>query len=73
LKSAPGAVEFENAGRISRDCALHCIMVRRTINAMKETIYRIWPPAVLACGAIATAAWVTLLSYGLFELGGLAF
>jgi hypothetical protein len=33
----------------------------------------VWPTAFLAVGLIATMAWVGLLGYELFKLGGLAF
>ena len=35
--------------------------------------HRVWPPTGLAIGVVATAVWVSLLSYGLFELGELVF
>jgi hypothetical protein len=40
---------------------------------MANMFHQVWPPAVLAIGAIATAAWIGALGYGLFELGGMAF
>jgi hypothetical protein len=33
----------------------------------------VWPTAFLAVGLIATIAWIGLLGYELFKLGGLAF
>lgn len=30
--------------------------------------HRIWPPAAIAIGLIATVAWMGLLGYGLFQL-----
>jgi len=33
----------------------------------------IWPPVVVALGFGLTAAWTSLLGYGLFQIVGLAF
>jgi hypothetical protein len=35
--------------------------------------HRVWPPTLIAFGVVATGAWISLLSYGLFELGELVF
>ncbi len=34
---------------------------------------RVWPPTAIAVGLIATAAWISSIAYGLFELLELAF
>ena len=36
--------------------------------AVYALLHQIWPPAVMACGLALTAAWVSLLGYGLVSL-----
>jgi hypothetical protein len=40
--------------------------------AVEPFLQRIWPPAALACALGLTAAWVSLLGYGLVSLIELA-
>jgi hypothetical protein len=43
--------------------------VRSFISVWPSIFDRVWPQAVLAAGLSATAAWIGLLAYGIFELG----
>jgi hypothetical protein len=42
--------------------------VRSLISIWPSIYYRVWPQAALAAGLTATAAWIGLLAYGIFEL-----
>jgi len=51
-----------------------CLRVQSLMAGVGVMNFReIWPTAFLAVGLIATIAWVGLLGYELFKLGGLAF
>lgn len=36
-------------------------------------LHQVWPPTILVIGLVATVGWISLLGYGLFELGELLF
>jgi hypothetical protein len=40
---------------------------------MLKLFHRVWPPAALAVGLIATMAWIGVLGYELFKLSALTF
>lgn len=42
------------------------------VKAVDPFFQRIWPPIGIACGVGLTAAWVSLLAYGVFALIELA-
>jgi len=44
-----------------------------TVARPNPHLRNIWQPAVLAFGLGLTAAWISLLGYGLFQIVGLAF
>jgi hypothetical protein len=44
-----------------------------TVNDSTLYFHQIWPPVVIALGLGLSAAWASLLGYGLIELVSLAF
>jgi hypothetical protein len=47
--------------------------IAAAVNDSTLYFHQIWPPVVIAFGLGLSAAWASLLGYGLIELVGLAF